>query len=61
MNMDQVIRIQVEIMNGATWETRSSEIPDTEEARGVWDRMTADLAKGRARGWIPEIPNEIPL
>ena len=56
MTHEQVIRMQVEIMNGRTWETRTDAVPD--EAHEIWGQIAAELAQGEANGWLAEIPNE---
>lgn len=61
MDMEQVIRIQADLMLRRTWETRSPGIPDTPEARDVWDEIAVQLAEGHAEGWIAEILHEFPI
>lgn len=61
LEMEQVIRMQVQLTNGVTWENRSSDIPDTDEARQLWGKVEAELAEGRTKGWIPEVPKEIQI
>lgn len=48
-------------MNGATWSTRSAQVPDTPEARETWRDIAADLEKGKALGWTPEVPHELSI
>ncbi len=55
---EQVIRMQVEIMQGRTWETRTAAIPASEEAEAMWGRMAADIQQAVAQGLTIDIPNE---
>jgi hypothetical protein len=50
------VQIQVEIMQGKTWEDRSSAIPDT--ARELWDSIAADIEQAVAKGYTIDIPND---
>ena len=61
LEMDQMIRMQVEIMNGRTWECHSDEVPDSDEAHQMWDKIAADSAAGEAKGWAADIPNELAI
>lgn len=61
LDMEQVIRMQVEIMNGRTWENHTAAVPNTDEAHEMWDKIAADTAAGKAKGWVAEVPNELPI
>jgi len=55
--MEQVIRIQVEIMQGYTWANHTPAVPDTEEAHVLWDKIAADIEQALAKGYTIEIPD----
>jgi len=61
LSMEQAMRIQVEIMNGQTWETRTAAVPDTDEARETWDTLAAEIAEITANGGTVDIPHELPI
>lgn len=61
LSMEQVIRIQVEIMNGQSWESRNPAVPGTAEAHELWDSIAADIKQAIAKGYTIEIPNEMPI
>ena len=61
LEMEQVIRIQVEIMLGHSWENHTDRVPDTPEAHKLWDEIAADIEQATAKGYTIDIPNEMPI
>lgn len=61
MEHAQVIQMQVDLMNGRSWDTRSPEIVDTPEARERWNKIAAELAAGHAAGLSADVPHELPI
>lgn len=52
----QAVQIQVDIMQGKTWENRSTVVPDS--ARELWDPIAADIEQAVAKGYTIDIPND---
>ena len=61
LDMQQVSRIQVEVMSGRAWEQRTDAVPGTDEAHQMWDKIAADIAQGEAKGWVADVPSELPI
>ncbi len=39
LTVEQLARMQCEVQRGATWQQRTAQVPDTAEARELWDRI----------------------
>ncbi len=50
LSVELVARMQCEVMSGSTWEQRTARVPDTPEARDMWDRLTIAVAEHVAAG-----------
>ncbi len=50
LDVAQVARMQCEVQGGATWDQRTAQVPDTPEAREMWDRLTVSVAEHVAAG-----------
>ena len=48
-------------MNGRTWENHAAAVPNTDEAHEMWEKIAANIAAGEAKGWVAEVPNELPI
>lgn len=58
---EQVIRIAAEVSSGSSWEQRTDQVPDTAEARDMWDRISADIEQAIAKGYTIELPHELAI
>ena len=56
---EQVIRIAAEVSSGSSWDERTDQVPDTAEAREMWDRIAANVADIVARGHSVDLPHEL--
>ena len=52
-------RMTLEILAGLEWGDPRSRVPPTEENRGLWEELAAEIADMEARGIGVELPNEI--
>ena len=58
--LETVIQIQIEIALGFEWGNQNSKIEQTERNKETWEQMAKRAKAAEERGWIVEIPNELP-
>jgi hypothetical protein len=58
--LETVIQIQIEIALGFDWGNPNSKIEQTERNKETWEQMARRAKAAEERGWIVEIPNELP-
>jgi len=58
--LDTAIQIQIELALGFEWGNPNSKVEQTEQNKETWERMSHWSKKAEERGWIVEIPNELP-
>lgn len=57
---ENIIRMNYEIAMGYKWGDRDSLIEQTEENKAKWDRMAFRAELAARRGWVIEIPSDLP-
>lgn len=55
LTVTQVARIQCELQSGATWSQHTAQVPDTAEAREMWDDLAAEVAEHVAAGHMLDV------
>lgn len=50
LTVKQVARMQCEVQSGAVWQQRTAQVPDTAEARELWDLIAVSVAEHVAAG-----------
>ena len=58
--LETVTQMQIEIALGFEWGNPNSKIEHTERNKETWEQMARRAKAARERGWIVEIPNELP-
>jgi len=58
--LETAIQIQIELALGFEWGNPNSKVEQTEQNKETWERMSHWSKKIEERGWIVEIPNELP-
>jgi len=59
-DLETTLSIQIEICLGLEWGDPNSKVEQTEENKATWERMERRTRIAEERGWIIEIPNELP-
>jgi len=54
------LQVRIEISLGFEWGNPNSKIEQTERNKETWEQMAKRAKAAEERGWIVEIPNELP-
>jgi hypothetical protein len=57
---EELNRMMVEIAAGWEYGDRRSKVPKRKDVKESWARLKTQMAEIEAKGWIAEIPGEIP-
>jgi len=58
--LETAIQIQIELALGFEWCNPNSKVEQTERNKETWEQMAKRAKAAEDRGWIVEIPNELP-
>jgi hypothetical protein len=59
-DLETAIQIQIELALGFEWGNPNSKIQQTERNKETWEGMARRAKVAEERGWLIEIPNELP-
>jgi hypothetical protein len=59
-NVETTLRINLEISLGLEWGDPRSHIEQTDENKDQWERMAKRINAAAEKGWVTEIPNDLP-
>lgn len=59
-DLETTLSIQIEICLGLEWGDPNSKVEQTEENKATWERIAHRTKIAGDKGWIIDIPNELP-
>lgn len=59
-DLETSVQIQIELGLGFEWGNPNSKVEQTESNKATWERMAERYKTVAERGWVVEIPNDLP-